>query len=63
MPNPPADCRSPSPRQREVAPTPASCMSYPVTYYCPNCETLVELERDGYLSDKAVTPYPFEGWE
>jgi len=38
-------------------------MSYPVTYYCPNCETLVELERDGYLSDKAVTPYPFEGWE
>lgn len=38
-------------------------MSYPVTYYCPNCGTLVELERDGYLSDKAVTPYPFEGWE
>lgn len=38
-------------------------MSYPVTYYCPHCGTLVELERDGYLSDKAVTPYPFEGWE
>ncbi|PSQ07651.1 hypothetical protein BRC97_03080 [Halobacteriales archaeon QS_6_71_20] len=38
-------------------------MGYPVTYYCPRCETLVELERDGYLSDKAVTPYPFEGWE
>lgn len=38
-------------------------MSYPVTYYCPHCGTLVELEREGYLSDKAVTPYPFEGWE
>ncbi|SHH36396.1 hypothetical protein [Halobaculum gomorrense] len=38
-------------------------MGYPVTYYCPHCGTLVELERDGYLSDKAVTPYPFEGWE
>lgn len=38
-------------------------MGYPVTYYCPHCGTLIELERDGYLSDKAVTPYPFEGWE
>ncbi|MFC7068436.1 hypothetical protein [Halobaculum lipolyticum] len=38
-------------------------MGYPVSYYCPNCGTLVELDRDGYLSDKAVTPYPFEGWE
>ncbi|MFC7323867.1 hypothetical protein ACFQMF_04640 [Halorubrum rutilum] len=37
-------------------------MSYPVTYYCPHCGTIVELERDGYLADKAVTPYPFEGW-
>lgn len=37
-------------------------MSYPVTYYCPRCGTLVELERDGYLTDKAVTPYPLEGW-
>lgn len=37
-------------------------MSYPVTYYCPVCGTVVELERDGYLADKAVTPYPFEGW-
>ncbi|WP_280587685.1 hypothetical protein [Halorubrum sp. Boch-26] len=37
-------------------------MSYPVTYYCPHCGTLVGLERDGYLADKAVTPYPFEGW-
>ena len=38
-------------------------MGYPVSYYCPSCGTLVELDRDGYLSDKAVTPYPFEGWE
>ncbi len=38
-------------------------MSYPVTYYCPHCETLVELQREGYLADKAVTPFPFEGWE
>ncbi len=37
-------------------------MSYPVTYYCPHCGTLVELDRDGYLADKAVTPYPLEGW-
>ncbi len=37
-------------------------MSYPVTYHCPACETVVEVEREGYLSDKAVTPYPFEGW-
>ena len=37
-------------------------MGYPVTYHCPRCETIVELERDGYLADKAVTPYPFEGW-
>ena len=38
-------------------------MGYPVSYYCPRCEALVELERDGYLADKAVTPYPFEGWK
>ncbi|WP_058365158.1 hypothetical protein [Haloparvum sedimenti] len=37
-------------------------MSYPVTYYCPRCETLVKLDRDGYLADKSVTPYPLEGW-
>jgi len=36
-------------------------MSYPVTYYCPHCGTLVELERDGYLADKSVTPYPSKG--
>jgi hypothetical protein len=34
-----------------------------VTYYCPHCGALAELERDAYLADKAVTPYPFEGWE
>ncbi|MFB6095899.1 MAG: hypothetical protein ABEJ74_00735 [Haloferacaceae archaeon] len=37
-------------------------MTYPVTYYCPRCETLVELQREGYLADKSVTPYPLEGW-
>ena len=37
-------------------------MSYTVSYHCPHCEAIVELERDGYLDDKAVTPYPFEGW-
>lgn len=37
-------------------------MGFPVTYYCPRCGTLAELDRDGYLADKAVTPYPFEGW-
>lgn len=38
-------------------------MSYPVTYYCPHCGVLAELQREGYLADKTVTPYPFEGWE
>jgi hypothetical protein len=33
-----------------------------VTYYCPHCGALSELERDAYLADKAVTPFPFEGW-
>jgi hypothetical protein len=37
-------------------------MGFPVSYYCPHCEAIVELERDGYLADKAVTPFPFEGW-
>ncbi|WP_423997776.1 hypothetical protein [Halorubrum trapanicum] len=37
-------------------------MSYPVTYYCPHCGTLVAIEREGYLADKSVTPYPLEGW-
>jgi hypothetical protein len=33
-----------------------------VTYYCPRCETVVALEREGYLADKSVTPYPLAGW-
>jgi len=33
-----------------------------VRYYCPRCETVVALEREGYLADKSVTPYPLEGW-
>jgi len=37
-------------------------MGHPVTYYCPHCETVVELEREGYLADKSVTPDPREGW-
>jgi len=37
-------------------------MGYPVTYHCPRCEAIVELERDGYLADRSVTPYPLEGW-
>jgi hypothetical protein len=37
-------------------------MSYPVTYYCPRCGAVHELEREGYLADKTVTPYPLEGW-
>ncbi|TKR27684.1 hypothetical protein DM868_00920 [Natronomonas salsuginis] len=37
-------------------------MTYPVTYYCPRCETVVELPRDGYLADKSVTPHPLDGW-
>jgi hypothetical protein len=38
-------------------------MGYPVTYYCPRCGAVHELEREGYLADKTVTPYPLEGWE
>lgn len=33
-----------------------------VTYHCPHCEAVVALERDAYLADKSVTPYPLEGW-
>jgi hypothetical protein len=38
-------------------------MSHPVRYYCPHCGAVVELDREGYLSDKSVTPYPLVGWE
>ncbi|WP_338739600.1 hypothetical protein [Haloplanus salilacus] len=37
-------------------------MGYPVTYHCPECAAIVELEREGYLEDKSVTPYPLSGW-
>ncbi|WP_049933649.1 hypothetical protein, partial [Halarchaeum acidiphilum] len=33
-----------------------------VRYRCPRCGTVAVLERDAYLSDKSVTPYPLEGW-
>ncbi|MGQ4554992.1 hypothetical protein [Halobellus sp. GM3] len=37
-------------------------MSYPVSYYCPHCGAVFELDREGYLADKSVTPYPLAGW-
>ncbi|WP_232686011.1 hypothetical protein [Halobacterium zhouii] len=33
-----------------------------VTYYCPRCGAIATLERDAYLADKSVTPFPLEGW-
>ncbi|MFB6068689.1 MAG: hypothetical protein ABEJ90_02045 [Halobacterium sp.] len=33
-----------------------------VSYYCPRCGAVAELERDAYLADKSVTPFPLEGW-
>lgn len=33
-----------------------------VSYYCPRCGAVVELDRDPYLADKSVTPFPLEGW-
>ncbi|MFB6105886.1 MAG: hypothetical protein ABEJ70_02835 [Halobacteriaceae archaeon] len=37
-------------------------MTVPVRYYCPRCERVTTLARDGYLADKSVTPYPLAGW-
>jgi len=37
-------------------------MTVPVRYYCPRCRTVVTLQRDAYLADKSVTPYPLAGW-
>ncbi|MFQ3319531.1 MAG: hypothetical protein ACI8UR_000032 [Natronomonas sp.] len=34
-----------------------------VSYYCPRCDAIAELERDAYLDDKCVTAEPLEGWE
>jgi hypothetical protein len=33
-----------------------------VSYYCPRCGAVAELDRDPYLADKSVTPFPLEGW-
>ncbi|WP_144904480.1 hypothetical protein [Halobellus captivus] len=38
-------------------------MGFPVRYYCPHCGAVVEIQREGYLSDKSVTPYPLAGWK
>lgn len=40
----------------------SSGMAVPVRYYCPQCETIVTLQRSPRLADKSVTPYPLEGW-
>jgi hypothetical protein len=34
-----------------------------VTYTCPRCDAVVELERGARLADRAVTPEPLDGWE
>ena len=34
-----------------------------VTYTCPRCDSVVELERGPYLADKCVTPGQLEEWE
>jgi len=33
-----------------------------VSYHCPRCGAVAELERGAYLEDKCVTPDPLEGW-
>ncbi|MDL0119127.1 hypothetical protein PNQ29_05175 [Halobacterium salinarum] len=33
-----------------------------VSYYCPRCGAVAELDRDAYLADKSVTPFPLAGW-
>jgi hypothetical protein len=33
-----------------------------VSYYCPRCGAVAELDRDPYMADKSVTPFPLEGW-
>jgi hypothetical protein len=34
-----------------------------VTYTCPRCGAVVELQRGAYLADKCVTPYALEEWQ
>jgi len=33
-----------------------------VSYYCPRCGAVADLDRDPYMADKSVTPFPLEGW-
>ena len=33
-----------------------------VSYHCPRCGAVAELERGAYLEDKCVTADPLEGW-
>jgi hypothetical protein len=33
-----------------------------VSYYCPRCGAVAELDRDARLADKSVTPFPLAGW-
>ncbi len=37
-------------------------MTVEVRYYCPRCGAIATLDRDPYLADKSVTPFPLEGW-
>ena len=34
-----------------------------VSYHCPRCGAVAELERDAYLDDKCVTAEPLDEWE
>ncbi|WP_254841232.1 hypothetical protein [Natronomonas marina] len=33
-----------------------------VSYHCPRCGAVAELQRGAYLDDKCVTPDPLDGW-
>lgn len=34
-----------------------------VSYHCPRCGAVAELQRGAYLQDKCVTPEPLDGWD
>jgi hypothetical protein len=34
-----------------------------VTYTCPYCDAVVEIERDAYMADKSVTREPLSDYE
>jgi hypothetical protein len=34
-----------------------------VSYHCPRCGAIAELERDAYLNDTCVAADPLDGWE